>query len=163
MKKKIIILIINKHIGEIDWILPLLYKVKNKYKFITIFNNDEIFSSLTKNKSLFLLWKDINQDYFFLKKRNDLILKIILKFKNLFNFKKISKKINLKIHNISKIKITRKIKTNEIKYILLTYNNHSFWPQSLKKISNNIQIVRFPEAQHIWDYNSNYNLKFIKY
>ena len=43
----------------------------------------------------------------------------------------------------------------------MTYNNHSFWPQSLKKI-NNIQIVRF-EAQHIWDYNSKYNLKFIKY
>ena len=158
LKKKIIILIINKHIGEIDWILPLLYKVKNKYKFIKIFNNDEIFSSLTKNKSLFSLWKDINQDYFILNKRNDLILKIILKFTSLFNFKKISEKINLKIHNISKIKITRKIKTNEIKYILLTYNNHSFWPQSLKKISNNIQIVRFPEAQHIWDYNSKYNL-----
>lgn len=163
MKKKIIILIINKHIGEIDWILPLLYKIKNKYNFITIFNNDEIFSSLTKNKSLFLLWKDINQDYLILKKRNDLILKIILKFTTLFNFKKISEKINLKIHNISKIKMTRKIKINEIKYIFLTYNNHSFWPQSLKNFCNNIQIVRFPEAQHIWDYNSKYNLKFTKY
>ena len=82
MKKKIIILIINKHIGEIDWILPLLYKVKNKYKFITIFNNEEIFSSLTKNKSLFLLLKDINQDYFILKKRNDLTFFLTDNFKS---------------------------------------------------------------------------------
>ena len=77
MKKKIIILIINKHIGEIDWILPLLYKFDSSYKVITIFDFKETFENFKKNKVLFDLWNKRNKYLYIKKKRHKFFLKIL--------------------------------------------------------------------------------------
>ena len=43
MKKKLIILKIKRHHGEIDWILPLLYRFDNSYNILTIFDFEKHF------------------------------------------------------------------------------------------------------------------------
>ena len=68
MGKKIILLDIKGHHGEIDWILPLLYKFDRSYELITIFDFEKTFENFTKNKVLFELWNKRNK-YLFIKKK----------------------------------------------------------------------------------------------
>ena len=53
MKKNSIILNVRRHYGEIDWILPLLYRMSNRHKVFTIFDNKKVFQNFKKNKILF--------------------------------------------------------------------------------------------------------------
>ena len=39
MKKKIVVLSVSKSVAEIDWILPVLFELKKKYKIFTLFQN----------------------------------------------------------------------------------------------------------------------------
>jgi hypothetical protein len=91
--KKIILLVVRRHSGEIDWILPLIYRFPNRYKLITIFPNYKSYQSLKDNKSLYTLWKSKNSGYFIIKKTDQLIWKVLYKVllysKLNFCFKKI--------------------------------------------------------------------------
>jgi len=57
MKKKLILLNIKRHHGEIDWILPLLYRFDNSYNILTIFDFEKTFLDFKKNKILYNIWK----------------------------------------------------------------------------------------------------------
>ena len=61
-----------------------------------------------------------------------------------------------KIHNPEKILKKLNLTSKKIDIVFLAYNNFSYWPISLQK-NYESKIVRFPEAQHIWNYNSKYN------
>ena len=65
MKKKIIVLNVNKSVAEIDWILPIIVELKNKYKIFTLFQSRKAFDTLKKDKLLFNIWNDISYDYKF--------------------------------------------------------------------------------------------------
>ena len=95
MKKKIILLNISKSVAEIDWILPVLYELKSKYKIVTIFQNPKIYETLKHDKILFSLWKKISFQYF-IDSKIDKILRYFVKkinqnynLKNYFNSKNI--------------------------------------------------------------------------
>mgnify|MGYP001213638250 CR=1 FL=1 len=60
MKKKIIVLNINKSAAEMDWILPVIYQLKNEYKIFTLFQHQEAYNTLKKDKLLFNLWNEIS-------------------------------------------------------------------------------------------------------
>ena len=52
-------MIVRRTAGEIDWVLPLLYKLKEKYEIITVFenrNNNQInlFEETNQNKKSFI-------------------------------------------------------------------------------------------------------------
>ena len=86
IKKEFIILHVKRHAGEIDWILPLLYKASKKYKIITIFSNIYAYNSLRENYDLYSLWKKINNS-FYIQTKNKFILRLISKF--LIHFEKL--------------------------------------------------------------------------
>ena len=65
MKKNIIVLNINKSVAEIDWILPVLFKLKDRYKIFTLFQNRKAYNTLKKDKLLFGIWSEISYDYKF--------------------------------------------------------------------------------------------------
>ena len=65
MKKKIIVLNINKSVAEIDWILPIIVELKNKYKIFTLFQSRKAYNTLRKDKVLFNIWNDISYGYNF--------------------------------------------------------------------------------------------------
>ena len=65
MKKKIIVLNVNKSVAEIDWILPIIVELKNKYKIFTLFQSRKAYNTLKKDKLLFNIWNDISYDYKF--------------------------------------------------------------------------------------------------
>ena len=57
---------IRRHLGELDWTLPLLFRLKKKgYKIITYFDKKKIFNDLVENKILYKEWKKINTYYYF--------------------------------------------------------------------------------------------------
>ena len=77
---KIIILIVRKHAGEVDWILPILNESSKKIKIITIFNSPAAYKSLCQNNDLFILWKKINSQFFIEKKKITLYIRYYLNF-----------------------------------------------------------------------------------
>ncbi len=153
---KIIILIVRKHAGEVDWILPILNESSKKIKIITIFNSPAAYKSLCQNNDLFILWKKINSQFFIEKKKDNFVYKILFKFFAKIKQKKISNFFIKKIYSLNFLKKKLNINLHEVKFIFLTYNNFSYWPNILKKIHNS-KIIRFPESQHVWNYNSKIN------
>ena len=65
MKKKIIVLNINKSVAEIDWILPIIVKLKDKYKIFTLFQSRKAYNTLKKDKLLFNIWSEASHEYGF--------------------------------------------------------------------------------------------------
>lgn len=164
--RSIIVLHVRKHAAEIDWILPLIYKFNYKINLVTIFNNKECYKSLLSNKSLYKLWHSICSNYYIENSDNIFFYKIL--FKIILLLEKIGFKKNIikeyilnKIYNLDKLKIFLKIKSHEIKFLFLAWNNYSYWANIFRKINSNIFIIRFPESNHIWSYTSSIK-KFLK-
>jgi hypothetical protein len=143
--------------------LPILYKLSSRYKIYTIFNSKDALVSLKKNKNLFILWSKINNKYFVNNIYNKFIYKIFFRFSNFFRLTFLNDFFLDKIHELDIFRTNTQIDFKEIKYIFLTFNNFSSWPDVLKKYNKKIKIIRYPEAQHIWQYNSRYNKKFYKF
>ena len=74
---KTILLIVRRHAGEIDWILPLLYKFGKNSKIFTVFANENVFKSIQNNKNLFSLWKKVCKNYYIEKKQINFFGKFI--------------------------------------------------------------------------------------
>ena len=74
MQKKKILLIVRRHVGEIDFILPLLYRLKNSFEIITIFTDYNSYETLLNSKELYFLWKKTCSKYFIVnnQKKNNL-------------------------------------------------------------------------------------------
>mgnify|MGYP001427768904 CR=1 FL=1 len=102
MPKKKILLIVRRHVGEIDYILPLLHRLYASYEILTIFNDHQSYDSLLNSKELYSLWKKICSKYFIINNKKKLVYKIIYKFL-IFIEKKIS------LPNYTKIYVLKKI------------------------------------------------------
>ena len=63
-KAKYIILILRRSAGELDFILPLLYKFKSNTEIVTIFNDYDSYKSVLNNRSLYNLWKKKCKKFF---------------------------------------------------------------------------------------------------
>jgi hypothetical protein len=136
MKKKIILLNISKSIAEIDWILPVLYELKSKFKIVTIFQKYEIYESLLKNKNLFFLWKKISYQYFIDNKKNKL-------------FRFFAKKFNIK-YDLKKKFQMMKINFSEVKIILSEFGTYCWLFDEIKKIDNKKITIYFPTSSFIF-------------
>lgn len=159
MNKKIILLQIRRHYGELDWLFPLLFRLKKKkFKIITYFDDHNSYLNLTKNLLLYKNWKSLSADYYIQKKTDKLILKLIFKifvslnnkFKNLNFLAQYINLISYKVYNINKI-----LKKNDIKDFKLLFcsnNNFSNLYKYFKKNNKTIKIIRFPTSQHVRNY-----------
>lgn len=152
MKTRIIILVIKRHVGEIDWILPILYRLNKKFTIVTIFQNQASFESCKTNKNIYSIWMKICTKYFVLKKYENLVWKFTFKFFLYFKLnkftilRKLENFILFNVFNIPKLMKKKKININYIYYVFTANSNSSYLPNYIKKENTKINIVRFPEA-----------------
>ena len=174
MKNKVIILLVRRHAGEVDWILPLLYKFKlKKYKIITIFSENISYESLKNNKEIYNIWKKISANYYILNKYDLFFWKILHKLSLKFYFinKKISKWVEKKtlnkIFSINKFQKKLKFHIKDVKAVFAPNVYLSNLPIFFKKYNPKLSIIRFPEsamisASKIQNPKLEYNLSFRK-
>ena len=153
LEKKYLILIVRRHSGEIDWILPLIYKMMNNIELITIFSDEKSFESLNKNKIIYKLWKKKCNKFYIIKKYDKFFFKIILKLFQFFKLNKLKFFVELekyiinKTFDINKLIEKLKINKNEIKLILTPIINLHSLPLILKNNIPGVKLIRFPESQ----------------
>lgn len=152
MRTKIIILIVKRHVGEIDWILPVLYRLNKKLILVTIFHDQASLESMKNNKNIYSLWKEICTKYTVLKKTDNTIWKITFKLFLYFGLNKfvrlrrIENFILFNVFNVPELMKKLNISINDIYYIFTANTNSSYLPNYIKKEGSKINIVRFPEA-----------------
>ena len=156
MKKKIILLQIRRHYGELDWIFPVLYLLKKRrFKIITYFDDYNSYENLTKNQLLYNKWKNLSKDCYIQKKTDKffykLIFKIILilnnKFKNINFLCKYLNLISSKVYNLSKILKKNNIK--DFKLFFCSNNNFSNLYKYFQQNNKFIKVIRYPTSQHV--------------
>lgn len=149
MKK--IILNVRRHYGEIDWVLPILYFLKKKYKIYAVFDYKFTFDNLKKNRQLFGIWKEVIEDYHIQDTKKKILLKVLNKFFENFLIKKfiseaIKNKLKEKIYSIKEIFYKFKIKKNDLKFFFVSILSLNDFPRIIKKDFANCKIIRFPES-----------------
>ena len=145
---------IRRHLGELDWTLPLLFRLKKKgYKIVTYFDKKKIFNDLVENKILYREWKKINTDYYFDKNYAKLFNKFFLNFylliKKIFYLKIFPDKIIyfLKKNQYEINEIKDKYNFENFKFFFLSNNNYSNLYLNFKDRNQKIKIIRFPTSQ----------------
>ena len=152
-KNNFILLHVRRHAGELDWILPFLYKISKKYKLITVFNDFSAFESLKNNYELFSLWKKINYS-FYIQPKNKIYLRFLSKMLLFISKFKIYKEIIEKLNFYTLVRIydfdfflnKEFTNWNKIKIVILTNNNFSFIPNYIKLKNQKLKIIRYPET-----------------
>jgi hypothetical protein len=146
-----IILNVRRHYGEIDWILPILYFLKKKYKIYAVFDYKFTFDNLKKNKQLFKIWKEVIEDYYIQDIKKKILLKFLNKFFENFLIKKfiseeIKYKLKEKIYSIKEIFYKFKISKKNLKFFFVSIVSLNDFPRIVKKNFSNCKIIRFPES-----------------
>ena len=160
-KKKFVVIIVNNSISELDWLLPLLYLLKNNFYIFVYFKNLKIYRSLKDNKVNFLLFQKIIDYYFVDKFQNLFFYKFFNKLLRIYSLNS-SLGINLekKIHNLKRLEdIVRDI-TNfndvEIKYIFSDYGLNSSWVKIITKYEKKRpKIIHYPHSPQSYESKGN--------
>ncbi len=153
--KKYLILIVRRTSSEIDYILPLIYKLSNNLELVTLFSDQRSFENFKQNKLLFGLWKKKCRKFFIIKKRDKITFKLFLKIFHLINFKKsgLLKKLELLIikntFDLTKFLNYLQIEKKQIKLIFVPINNLSSLPLIFKLNIPDLKIIKFPESQNL--------------
>ena len=161
--KNVVILFIYDGSSEVDWILPVIYKLKKKnYKIYTYFQSNKSFDNLKSNIDLFRLWKKTTNKYYIPKKTDNFFWKIIHKVV------KILKVENTALNNflISKIHDLKKLEHNlkevfedyhlKVKFIFLSFSKKSGWVSNYKSIFKNSKLINFVENTYNYPIKKNY-------
>jgi hypothetical protein len=154
--KNIIILFIYDGSPEIDWILPLMHKLKKDYKIFTYFQSQKSFQNLKSNKELFSLWEEVTDKYYIQKYLDNFIWKVLFKISKFIKIKDITfnKYLILKINNAKKLKIKLKkifkVKDLKVKFIFSSFSKNSGWTLSYKSIFKESKLIHYPDST--WNY-----------
>ena len=150
MKKKIL-LIVRRTSAEVDWVLPLLFRLNNKYKILTIFESQKVFDDLKRNKQLFQLWNSISKDFYIRHFYDDFLNRTFLYITDSLdkyfriNGNKFRKKIKKKIfiNNIlmSKFKLNN---LDDIKFLFHDWGGFTGWLDAFENLKT--KIVYFPHS-----------------
>lgn len=119
----VIILIVSKSFGEVDWILPVLVQLKRhnpEWRVITLFSHKLIYEFLTLNRALFA------------------------------EFKKISS-MNIVPQEIGSL-FRDEIRPEQVKMVLKDYNEDQYSPYKLEVMRHCPQalLVSYPHSNHIY-------------
>ena len=154
--KRNIIILIRRSPGELDWIMPLLYSLRNKYNIFTIFRNAKTINLLKNDKILFALWNKTSFGYTVEPKLNSIIFRVgyfLFKRTILGDFFKFKFQDNY--YNASKIKNLiqdqTKTKYNFIpEAIFAEFINFSPWINCFYNQNQLIKIIHFPHTSNIF-------------
>ena len=170
--KKNIVLIIRKSPGEIDWILPLLFNLKEKFNIFTIFQKKITLDLLKKNEELYELWKYTSYASTIQPPFRQLVKRFFLKIFFFANktkiYKNFSIKTNNKIYNFFDLQeeISKKYNIKNFtppSAVFFEFTNKSFWLNALNKINSNLKIIYFPHTSTIFSLkNQKYKSKIYK-
>ena len=148
MKKKIIVLNINKSVAEIDWILPIIVKLKDKYKIFTLFQSRKAYNTLKKDKLLFNLWNEVSHGY--------VIENIVEKTWRFLDQKIFMKFFSNKVHNyffrfnIKNYFQRIKIDFSEIEIFFSEFGTYSPHINYIKNEKKRPKIIHFPTSAFIF-------------
>ena len=156
---KVVILFIYDGSTEVDWILPLIYKLKKNHKIFTYFNGSKSFNNLKTNKDLFGLWKKTTSEYYVQKNIDNFFWKVLYRIVKLLNIKhqKFNDFLILKIHDHyklkNKLKQIFKIDDLKVKYIFSLLSKNSGWTVNYKTVFKESKLIHYPNNTF------NYSLK----
>jgi len=145
---KKILLIVRRTSGEIDWILPLLYKLKKNYEILTVFESYNIYADLRRNAQLFKLWTKVSKKFYIRNFYDNFSLRLLLVFlykffnsyaKNIENF--VYKKIFINKILVNKFNIDN---INEIKFLFHDSGGFTGWISLFKKLDK--KIIYYPHS-----------------
>ena len=147
MNKKIL-LIVRRTSGEIDWILPLLYKLKKDYEILTVFESYNIYADLRRNVQLFKLWSNVTKKFYVRNFYDNFFLRFFLKFVSKFlnSYTKNIENFAYKKIFINKILITKFNVDNidEIKFLFHDSGGFTGWISLFKKLDK--RIIYYPHS-----------------
>lgn len=150
MKKKIL-LIVRRTSGEIDWVLPLLHKLYDKYEIITVFENKKIYDDLKRNRQLFFLWSGISKRFYVRNIKDDLIGRCLISTFNILekifriSFIKKKEKVLKDIFFQKILKSKLKIKNFEsINFLFHDWGGFTGWIDAFKNCET--KIIYFPHS-----------------
>ena len=166
-KNKILILVIRKQPGEVDWILPILHNVRKKINIIVIFEKNIALKLLKENYELYYYFlKSINY-YLSSSKLKCLGLRLLKKTFGYFNLRKFEKKIQNKIYekyysldNLKKIISCeeKNIEFKNVKILCQDFTDNSPWIKKFYEKNDNTKIINYPHTTNIFNINK-YKLK----
>ena len=151
MNKKIALLVIRKNYREIDWIIPLIYKIKDNFKIITFFQDKNILKKFSKeNISLYNKWRKINSFHFFPTTKHIFLSRLLtlFSFGNFFLTKLINNYIRKEFYSekyLDQLLLKKNLKDHKLEIIFHEISKNTSWINSFIK-NNNVKIVRFPDS-----------------
>jgi len=152
VNKKIVVFIVRRHAGEVDWLLPLLFKFSKNYRIITIFSDRSSFKSLKNNKSIFKIWNNICKDFIIVSKQDSFLWKslhVIISKLQIKISKEKEKLILNRTFNLDFFIKKFKLNIKQVKCIFLTHSHATYLPLIFKNRYAKIKVIRFPEATMI--------------
>ena len=138
---------IRKGQPELDWITPVLFKIKSKINLFIFFSSEEIKKKIEYNQN-FLILKKFSKKIFYLNKFYNLGWRT---FFTLIRNIKLNKSIFLsdflykRIHNIKKLKKEINI-VGKIDIIFAEYGNNSSWLKAFSESDEKPLIFNYPSS-----------------
>lgn len=167
--KKHIFLLIKKSPGEIDWILPILFHLKEDFNIFTIFKNDQTLELLKKNRILYNLWVKSSFAFTVQPKYRNISWRLLrifflkLKFESFVS--KLDKIIQRKYYKIDEILNNLKKKLNinlshsiKISACFLEYTYKTPWVDNLKEYEKDLKIFYYPHTSQISASNKSFKI-----
>ena len=169
VKKKLALLVVRNNYAELDWILPILYKIKNKYKIITFFQSKKIYERFSsENISLFKKWDKINYYHFFPPFFSSLLIKFLRLFIINKNFENKINEISRKLIYSEEYCINKLPSKNIFKYkidlIFHDLGKNTAWINTFERNNKNIKLIRYmhstvPRGNYKKDKDKNWSWK----
>ena len=166
-KNKIILIAIRKQPGELDWIMPILDRLKKNFNIIVIFEKQVALKLLKQNEALFHLFQKTVFSYV----QNSNTKSIFYRFCNkITNFTKIQsltiffqKKIFEEYYNIDNLNCEIQQKFNnfdiqKINILMQDFTDNSPWIKQFSEKNKNLKIISYPHATHIYN-NKKFKIK----
>ena len=163
-ENKIIIVVIRKQPGELDWILPILNNIKNNFNIIVIFEKKIALKLLKENKILYNLFLETVFAYI----QNSLLKSLFLRLANKISiFFKIGflsdflkNKIFTNYYNTYDLeknikKITSNFKNQNIKILMQDFTDNSPWVKKFYEKNKNLKIISYPHTTNIYSNKKN--------
>lgn len=158
IKNKTIILVIRKQPGEIDWIMPVLNYIQNKFNIIVIFEKKIALELLKENEILFSFFLDAACCYFTHSIFKNFFLRIINKiFHKILSFSSpyLNDKIYKNFYNLREIETLCNnngvfLKLDNIKILMQDFTDNSPWIKKFFETYKNTKIVSYPHTTNIF-------------
>lgn len=147
MKKDSVVIFIKNGYAEVDWLLPVLQKLKKKYSILFFFSSKKSHDVLKKNKFIYSEFKKIRDEEYIQKKSDFIILRFLRKIIIRFSYlERCTNYLNSKIHDINFIK--KLFNNYNIKSIFSEFDYLNPWLRTVDQ--SKINIFHYPSTPKIF-------------